>query len=66
MTAATLTDAEIAAICAPLTQGAAQVPDGTWNHDRESCRLIAAEALGQYDDDAQPDALEAIRQARSF
>ena len=25
-------------------------PDGTWNHDRESCRLIAAEALWQYDD----------------
>lgn len=26
-------------------------PDGTWNRDREACRLLAAEALGRYDDD---------------
>jgi hypothetical protein len=24
--------------------------DGTWNHDREACRLLAAEALGKYED----------------
>ena len=26
-------------------------PDGTWNRDREACRQLAAEALGQYDED---------------
>lgn len=25
-------------------------PDGTWNRDRESCRQIAAEALGRHED----------------
>lgn len=25
-------------------------PDGTWNRDRESCRQLAVEALGRYND----------------
>ena len=38
--------------------------DGTFNRDRETCRQLAAEALGRYDDDeiappAQPEPLTA-------
>jgi hypothetical protein len=31
-------------------------PDGTWNRDREACRQLAAEALGRYDEDPEPNA----------